>query len=83
MTRRPKLKATLSRKDFRDKIAEMANDFARHIELNVEAFAADPAAGKLKARQCSACHGKDGRTVALEMGLFDSFPAILNGTVGP
>lgn len=44
MTRRPKLKATLSRKDFRDKIAEMANDFARHIELNVEAFAADPAA---------------------------------------
>lgn len=44
MTRRPKLKQTLSRKDFRDKIAEMANDFARHIELNVEAFAADPAA---------------------------------------
>ncbi|HBS99181.1 MAG TPA: hypothetical protein DEB47_04795 [Citreicella sp.] len=44
MTLRPKLKATLSRKDFRDKIAEMANQFARHIELSVEAFAADPAA---------------------------------------
>jgi len=30
--------------DIRDKIAEMASDFARHIELNVEAFDADPAA---------------------------------------
>lgn len=44
MSTRPKLKAALSQKDFRDKIAEMANEFARHIELNVEAFSADPAA---------------------------------------
>lgn len=44
MSARPQLKAALSRKDFRDRIAEMASAFARHIELNVEAFAADPAA---------------------------------------
>lgn len=44
MTMRPQLKAALSRKDFRDKIAEMASDFARHIELNVEAFPSDPQA---------------------------------------
>jgi predicted phage terminase large subunit-like protein len=44
MTKRPQLKAALSRKDFREKIAEMASEFARHIELNVDAFPADPAA---------------------------------------
>lgn len=44
MTLRPKLKAAVSKKDFRDRIAEMASDFARHIELNVDAFAPDPAA---------------------------------------
>lgn len=41
---RPKLKAALSKKQFRDKVAEMAGEFARHIELNVEAFPSDPAA---------------------------------------
>lgn len=44
MTKRPQLKAALSRKDFARKIAEMASDFARHIELNVEAFPSDPEA---------------------------------------
>lgn len=44
MSMRPKLRAALSRKEFRDRIAEMATDFARNIELNVEAFPADPAA---------------------------------------
>jgi predicted phage terminase large subunit-like protein len=44
MTRRPKLRASISKKDFRDKIADMANDFARHIELNVEAFSSDAVA---------------------------------------
>ncbi|WP_321362610.1 phage terminase large subunit [uncultured Celeribacter sp.] len=44
MTRRPKLKAAVSKKEFRDKLAEMAGDFARHIELNVEAFPSDPEA---------------------------------------
>lgn len=44
MTKRPQLKPSLSRKDFRDRIAEMASDFARNIELNVDAFPADPGA---------------------------------------
>lgn len=57
MSRRPKLKAALTRKDFRDKIAEMANDFARHIELNVEAFPADPAA---KAARLARVREEDG-----------------------
>lgn len=44
MTKRLALKPSLSKKEFRDKIAEMAVDFAREIELSVEAFPADPAA---------------------------------------
>lgn len=44
MTLRPKLKAAVSKKDFRDWIAEEAASFARHIELNVEAFSSDPVA---------------------------------------
>lgn len=48
MSARPKLKAALSRKEFRDKVAEMANEFARHIELNVEAFLADPEARRAR-----------------------------------
>ncbi|MBC9246730.1 phage terminase large subunit [Paracoccus sp. 11-3] len=57
MMKRPKLKAAISRKDFRDKIAEMASDFARHIELNVEAFPADPAA---KAARLKRVRDEDG-----------------------
>lgn len=57
MTQRPRLKVALSRKGFRDKIAEMASDFARHIELNVDAFAADPAA---KADRVARVAGDDG-----------------------
>lgn len=57
MSRRPQLKAALSRKDFRDKIAEMASDFARHIELNVEAFPADPAARAERVARVSAQDG--------------------------
>lgn len=44
MTRRPKLTAALSQKDFRKKFSEMASEFARHIELNVDAFPSDPQA---------------------------------------
>ncbi|MDN5785735.1 phage terminase large subunit [Pseudorhodobacter sp.] len=44
MSKRPHLKPSLSRKEFRDKIADMAADFARNIELNVGAFPADPVA---------------------------------------
>lgn len=39
-----RLKPSVSRKDFVDRIAEMAAEFARHIELSVEAFPIDPAA---------------------------------------
>ena len=44
MSTRPQLKPKLSTKAFRDKIAEMATDFARFIELSVDAFPSDPAA---------------------------------------
>lgn len=44
MSKRPVLKASLSAKEFRDKLADMAGDFARWIELSVAAFPADPAA---------------------------------------
>lgn len=57
MTNRPHLKAALSRRDFRNKIAEMASAFARHIELNVEAFPADPAA---RASRLAHLGAKDG-----------------------
>lgn len=57
MSQRPKLKAAITRKDFRDKIAEMASDFARHIELNVEAFDADPAAKRLRLQRVRARDG--------------------------
>lgn len=43
MMKRPQLKATVSKKDFKDRMAEMAGEFARHIELSVDAFSPDPA----------------------------------------
>lgn len=57
MSKRPQLKAALSRKNFRDKIAEMASDFARHIELNVEAFSSDPAARQERLARVAADDG--------------------------
>ena len=57
MTRRPKLKAAVSSKDFREKIAEMASEFARHIELSVEAFAPDQAAKKERLRRVAEADG--------------------------
>ena len=44
MTKKPKLKASLSQKEFRDKFAEMVAEFTQYIELSVEAFPADPVA---------------------------------------
>lgn len=55
MSARPKLKAAVSQKEFRNKIAEMAADFAREIELNVEAFTSDPAAKAERVRRVKAC----------------------------
>lgn len=42
--KRPRLKASISPKDFRDSLANMAGDFSRWIELSVSAFPADPKA---------------------------------------
>lgn len=44
MTRRPRLKAAVSAKDFRANLADAVQAFVRHIELSVEAFDPDPAA---------------------------------------
>jgi hypothetical protein len=63
MTKRPQLKVALSRKDFRDKIAGMASEFARHIELNVEAFPSDPEAKAERLRRVAA---EDGFRVFME-----------------
>ncbi|MGH1355356.1 MAG: phage terminase large subunit [Thalassovita sp.] len=57
MIRRAKLQPTVSKKEFRDKIAELAREFARHIELNVEAFEPDPQA---KAGRLSRIKDEDG-----------------------
>ena len=59
MTRKPQLKAAVSRKEFRDRLAEMAQDFARNIELSVEAFPSDPAAKAERLRRVS-MFGEDG-----------------------
>ena len=39
--KRPQLKASVSKKDFKDRLAAMAGDFSRWIELSVEDFPAD------------------------------------------
>ncbi len=59
MTKRPKLKAAVSQQDFRKNLAEMAADFARTIELSVEAFSSDPAAKAERVRRVKADE-KDG-----------------------
>jgi predicted phage terminase large subunit-like protein len=41
---RPQLKAPVSAQGFKDRLGQQAADFARWIELSVEAFPADPAA---------------------------------------
>jgi predicted phage terminase large subunit-like protein len=57
MTRKPQLKAIISKSAFKDKLAEMAGDFARWIELSVEAFSPDAAA---KAERRKKAKAKDG-----------------------
>lgn len=44
MSKRPQLKASVSAKEFRESLADMAGDFSRWIELSVSAFPADPKA---------------------------------------
>jgi predicted phage terminase large subunit-like protein len=57
MTKRPQLQASMSKKEFRDKIAEMSAAFAREIELNVEAFPSDQAAKADRLAQVRAVDG--------------------------
>ncbi|WP_226781849.1 phage terminase large subunit [Oceaniglobus trochenteri] len=42
MSRKPKLKASLSPKEFREKLTALADSFAQWIDLSVSAFPADP-----------------------------------------
>lgn len=63
MSKRPQLKAAVSRRAFRGNIADMAAAFARHIELNVEAFPSDPAA---RAERLARVAGDDGFQVFME-----------------
>jgi len=42
--KRPALKANVSAKDFKDRIAQLADDLSRWVELSVAAFPADPKA---------------------------------------
>lgn len=59
MIKRPQLKAAVSKKAFAQNIAQMAADYARYIELSVEAFPSDPAAKAERLRRVS-LFGKDG-----------------------
>lgn len=55
--KRPQLKAAVSKKDFKDRLAAMAGDFSRWIELSVEDFPADPAAKAERLRRVRADDG--------------------------
>jgi predicted phage terminase large subunit-like protein len=44
MSKRPQLKASVSAKEFKESLAQMAGDFSRWIELSVSEFPADPGA---------------------------------------
>lgn len=60
---RSQLKDKVSKKDFKDNLAEMFSNFAREIDLNVEAFPSDP---KAKAERLRLVRGPDGFRVFLE-----------------
>lgn len=55
--KRPQLKAAVSKKDFKDRLAAMAGDFSRWIELSVEDFPADAAAKAERLRRVRADDG--------------------------
>lgn len=96
MTKRPQLKAAVSRKDFAQKIAEMAATFSRNIELSVEAFPADPAAKAERLARVSDFGGEGfefflktylphyvkGEDSLFHRAIFDLAPKILTATKG-
>jgi len=96
MSKRPKLVPALSRKAFRDSIAEMASSFARNIELNVEAFSPDPEAKAERLRRAAQVGGDGfefflktylphyvrGEDSLFHRAIFDLAPKILTATRG-
>ncbi|GAB1477754.1 phage terminase large subunit [Paracoccaceae bacterium] len=96
MTPRPQLKAAVSRKEFAQKIAEMAAAFARNIELSVEAFPSDPAAKAERLRRVADFGGEGfefflktylphyvkGEDSLFHRAIFDLAPKILTASAG-
>ena len=96
MTKRPQLKAAVSRKEFAQKIAEMAASFARNIELSVEAFPSDPAAKAERLRRVADFGGEGfefflktylphyvkGEDSLFHRAIFDLAPKILTANSG-
>lgn len=96
MTPRPQLKAAVSRKEFAQKIAEMAAAFARNIELSVEAFPSDPAAKAERLRRVQDYGGNGfefflktylphyvkGEDSLFHRAIFELAPKILTATKG-
>lgn len=96
MTKRPQLKAAVSRKEFAQSIAEMAAAFARNIELSVEAFPSDPAARAERLRRVADFGGEGfefflktylphyvkGEDSLFHRAIFDLAPQILTAGTG-
>ncbi len=96
MTIRPQLKAAVSRKEFAQKIAEMAATFSRNIELSVEAFPSDPAARAERLRRVADFGGEGfefflktylphyvkGEDSLFHRAIFDLAPTILTAQTG-
>lgn len=94
MTKRPQLKAAVSRKDFVQNIAEMASAFARNIELNVDAFPADPGARMARLKRVGERDGYQffietylphyvrGEASLFHQAIFDRVPEILGSDRG-
>lgn len=94
MIKRPQLKAAVSKKEFRDRIAGMAADFARNIELNVEAFPADPGARMARLARVGEADGFEffmetylphyvrGKASLFHQAIFARVPEILSSDTG-
>lgn len=96
MSKRPQLKAAVSKKEFAQKIAEMAAAFSRNIELSVEAFPSDPAARAERLRRVADFGGEGfefflktylphyvkGEDSLFHLAIFDLAPKVLTANAG-